>query len=319
MSTESTLLVGVVMCGLALFVFGVVVMGASTDDRPAPLEQLRWAWRRRGSSGKPLQGLAAQASGIAERSLDRSGRRSVVETTLERAGVNMRPGEFLVLVASAAFGGLVLGGLFGGPVIGIVLAGAVVAAAPVILNTRVGRRRNKFEAQLVQTLPLMAGSLRAGFGIMQSLDAVARESESPTAEEFSRIVMESRLGRDLGDSMRALADRVGSDDFEFVVEAIDIQREVGGDLAEVLDNVAGTIRDRGQIRRQIQTLTAEGRFSAVILLALPIIMFLGLRALNPGYLDELTNSTIGKVMLGAAIALMTVGAIWIRRVVRLVF
>jgi tight adherence protein B len=260
-----------------------------------------------------------QASEVAERSLDRSGRRSGVEEALEHAGVNMRAGEFIVAVAGTAFATFVIGLALVGPLLAIILAVLVVVGSRSLLHIMVGRRRAKFEAQLEQTLPLMAGSLRAGFGVMQTLDAVARESDSPTAEEFGRVVMESRLGRDLGDSLRALSERVESEDFDFVVQAIDIHREVGGDLAEVLTNVAGTIRDRNRVRRSIQTLTAEGRISAGILLALPIVMFFVVQGLNPEYLEELTGTSAGRVMLGIGIALMTVGAVWMRRLIRLVF
>jgi tight adherence protein B len=131
--------------------------------------------------------------------------------------------------------------------------------------------------------------------------------------------MEVRLGRDVGDTLRALGERVESEDFDFVVQAIDIHREVGGDLAEVLTNVAGTIRDRNRVRLQIKTLTAEGRISAGILLALPIVMFFLVQLINPTYLQELTGSSVGRVMLGIGIALMVIGGVWMRRLIRLVF
>jgi tight adherence protein B len=274
---------------------------------------------RPSNPGQSLQAIKTQASEMAERSLERSGRRGGVETALERAGVNMRAGEFLVVVVAASFAALAVGSLFGGVFLGLVLAAGIAGGSRGALGVLVNRRRAKFEAQLEQTLPLMAGSLRAGFGIMQTLDAVARESDSPTSDEFGRVVMESRLGRDLGDSLNALSERIGSEDFDFVVQAIDIHREVGGDLAEVLTNVASTIRDRNRVRRQIQTLTAEGRISAGILLALPIVMFFVVQTINPDYLHELTGTNVGRVMLAVGLALMTVGALWMRRLIRLVF
>ena len=181
------------------------------------------------------------------------------------------------------------------------------------------RRSEKFADQLEQTLPLMGGSLRAGFGIMQALDAVARESESPTSDEFHRLIVETRLGRDLTDAMAALAARVTSEDFNWVVQAIEIHRQVGGDLAEVLDNVYATIRDRNKIRRQIKALSAEGRFSALVLFILPLAMFGVITVLNPNYISELTTHTIGIALLIGAAALMTLGGFWLRRIVRLVF
>jgi tight adherence protein B len=310
---------GLVAMFAAVFVVAAILLVHNEESR-GPLEHMRALLNRRPPSpSRSLHDIATQASEVAERSLDRSGRRSGVEEALEHAGVNMRAGEFVVAVAGTAFAAFAVGAALGGFLLAVILAVVVVAGSRTMLHVRVGRRRAKFETQLEQTLPLMAGSLRAGFGVMQTLDAVARESDSPTAEEFGRVVMESRLGRDLGDSLHALSERVDSEDFDFVVQAIDIHREVGGDLAEVLTNVASTIRDRNRVRRSIQTLTAEGRISAGILLALPIVMFFVVQGLNPEYLQELTGTSAGRVMLAIGIALMTVGAVWMRRLIRLVF
>lgn len=319
MNANLLLAVGLVAIFASVFVVAAILL-VHTEESVGPFERMRAILRRRPPSPtRSLHDIAAHASEVAERSLDRSGRRGGVETTLEHAGVNMRAGEFIVAVAGSALAAFAVGAVFGGLLLATVLAVVVVAGSRMVLNMKVDRRRAKFEAQLEQTLPLMAGSLRAGFGVMQTLDAVARESDSPTAEEFGRVVMESRLGRDLGDSLHALSQRVESEDFDFVVQAIDIHREVGGDLAEVLTNVSGTIRDRNRVRRSIQTLTAEGRISAGILLALPIAMFFVVQALNPEYLQELTGTSGGRVMLAVGIALMAIGAVWMRRLIRLVF
>ncbi len=270
-------------------------------------------------NGRTLTSLSQQATGFAERSLARNERGTRLNVVLERAGVAIRPSEFAVLVATAVFC------VFAGALLMTNLIVAVIAAALVPIVFRSGltvlsqRRAAAFADQLEQTLPLMAGSLRAGFGIMQALDAVARESESPTADEFHRLVVETRLGRDLTDSMVALANRVDSEDFHWVVQAIEIHREVGGDLAEVLDNVFATIRDRNRIRRQIKALSAEGRFSALVLLILPIAMFGVVTVLNPDYVAELTQSSLGVGMLVAAAGLMVAGALWLKRITRLVF
>ena len=270
-------------------------------------------------SGATITSLSKQATSFAERSLVRNERGTQLNTALERAGIAIRPSEFVVIAATAMFS------VFAGALLLTNLIVAIVAAALVPILCRMGltvlaqRRSAKFADQLEQTLPLMGGSLRAGFGIMQALDAVARESESPTAEEFHRLVVETRLGRDLTDAMAALADRVDSEDFHWVVQAIEIHREVGGDLAEVLDNVYATIRDRNRIRRQIQALSAEGRFSALILLILPVAMFGVVTLFNPGYISELTNNSVGIVMLIAAAGFMVAGALWLKRITRLVF
>lgn len=266
-----------------------------------------------------LTNLGQSATRVAERSLARNDRDSRLNLALERAGIAMRPSEFIVVAATATFaifaGTLMLTNVF----LAIVAAAIVPVVGRVGLTTLGQRRSEKFADQLEQTLPLMAGSLRAGFGLMQALDAVARESEAPTSEEFHRLIVESRLGRDLNDSMVAMAERVNCEDLNWVIQAIEIHRQVGGDLAQVLDNVHATIRDRNQIRRQIGALSAEGRFSAIILFILPIAMLGLVSVLNPNYLAELTTHSVGIAMLIFAGGLMTVGGLWLRRIVRLVF
>jgi tight adherence protein B len=148
---------------------------------------------------------------------------------------------------------------------------------------------------------------------------VGREAESPTAEEFRRLTIETRLGRDFVESLSALADRVGSDDFQWVVQAIEIQREVGGDLAEVLDTVAGTIRDRTRIRRQVSALSAEGRMSAWVLMILPFGLAAVMAVTNPKYLGPLFHSGKGHVLLAVGAALLVAGGLWLRRIVKPVF
>lgn len=314
------LILGLVAWFVALFVAGLIIATPRDTEHESTYERVRAALRRRPPNpSRSLHSLADHATAIAERSLERRGKRGNLEATLERAGLNMRPGEFVVLAVSAAAAAFVVGALFGGLVVAVIAAVVVVAGTRFMLSHRAEKRAAKFDAQLEQTLPLMAGSLRAGFGLMQALDVVARDMESPTSDEFRRLVMESRLGRDLGDSLEALAARVRSEDFEFVVQAIEIHREVGGDLAEVLDKVSATIRDRNRVRRQVRTLSAEGRFSAGVLFFLPIAMFFAISVLNPSYFHELSGTTVGKVMIGFALLLMATGGLWMRRLVRLVF
>jgi tight adherence protein B len=312
------LAVGLVTVFGALLIATLLVVTAT--ETAGSFERVREILRRRPQNpSRSFRAFAGHASDVAERSLDRSGRRGGLERSLERAGLNIRAGEFLVLTISAAFVAFALGALFGNLVVAVILAASVGMCTRFGITVLAERRLAKFDAQLETSLSLMAGSLRAGFGIMQALDAVARESEAPTSEEFRRLVMESRLGRDLGDSLEALAERVKSEDFDFVVQAIDIHRQVGGDLAEVLDKVASTIRDRNRVRRQVRTLSAEGKLEAGILLALPFVMFIVISIINPGYMHELTGNGIGKVILVAGACLMAVGGMWMRRIIRLVF
>jgi tight adherence protein B len=148
---------------------------------------------------------------------------------------------------------------------------------------------------------------------------VGQEAESPTAEEFRRLTIETRLGRDQVEALAGLADRVGGEDFRWVVQAVEIQRDVGGDLAEVLDTVASTIRDRTRIRRQVSALSAEGRMSAWVLMLMPFGLVGIMFVTNPTYLSPLFDTGIGHKLLVVAAALLVAGGLWLRRIVKPVF
>ena len=145
------------------------------------------------------------------------------------------------------------------------------------------------------------------------------ESPTPTAEEFQRVKVEVHLGRDMDEALHAMAERVGSEDFQWVTEGIQIHREVGGDIAEIIDSVTATIRSRNQIRRRIRSLSAEGRISAIVLVALPIFLFVIISLVNPAYIGELTTSSLGRTLIMGAVVGMLVGIVWIKRIIRLEF
>jgi tight adherence protein B len=218
------------------------------------------------------------------------------------------------VLAAAAVGVVV-----GGPVLGLLLAVLVPVGAKVALAVLAKRRQSAFADQMDDSLQLMASSLRAGHSLLQALASVAREAESPTSVEFARVINETRVGRELGEALQETATRMGSQDFVWVTQAIAINREVGGNLAEVLDGVGHTIRERNQLRRQVQALAAEGKLSAVVLMALPFGIAAFLSFSNPAYIGKLVGSVAGYAMLGTAIVLLTVGAVWMRKVVSFKF
>ena len=275
----------------------------------------------RNTTGAPvkLSGLVDSATQFADQTLERRGKHRTLNDALERAGIEMRPGEFIVLAASVAAGVAFFSLLLLGPVAALLLGAATAIAFRAGVSTKAERRRRQFAEQLGDTLQFMSGSLRAGHGLLQAVDSVAEESESPTREEFGRIVIETRFGQDLGTALAAAAERVGNDDFEWVVQAIEIHRQIGGDLAEVLDHVAATIRARNSVRRQVQALSAEGRLSAIILFVMPVGLTGVIALVNPRYLDELVDNTAGNVLFVVGIALLIVGGFWMRRLVRLRF
>lgn len=255
----------------------------------------------------------------AEGLLERRDRQNRLGASIERAGLAVRPAEFLVLVSTAALLAGLLGTLVAGLGLGIALILLVGVGALVWLSMRASRRTAAFTEQLGNTVQLLAGSLRAGYALPQAMETVADESEAPTSDEFHRLVTELRLGRDINSSLGAMASRVPSNDFDWVIRAIAIHRDVGGDLAEVLDNINTTIRDRGYIRRQFKALSAEGRYSAYLLVALPFIVFVLLSITNPDYIDGLVTDDRGRLMLLGALVSMSIGAVWLSRIVRVRF
>jgi tight adherence protein B len=171
--------------------------------------------------------------------------------------------------------------------------------------------------QLPDVLSILASSLRAGHSFLQALDQVAGEIKEPSAGEFHRVVSEIRLGRSIDDAMNEMADRVGSEDMRWAVMAVNIQRQVGGNLAEVLDIVANTVRERAYVHRQVRVLSAEGRLSIAILTALPFGIFFYLALVNPEYVAPLFTTMIGRILLLIGGTLMGLGVFSMTRIVRI--
>ncbi|HVM51766.1 MAG TPA: type II secretion system F family protein [Acidimicrobiales bacterium] len=278
--------------------------------RRAPEE--RGLWRR-------ISALADRATAAAEHGLERRGHRRGVEAMLEQAGINLRAGEALVVLATAWFTGGALAGLVGGPLLAPVGAVATALAGVGIVLVLRSRRRAGFGEQVEDVLQLLGGSLRAGYGLVQAVDLAARELPAPAGDELRRVTTEVRLGRDLADALEGAADRTGHEDFRWAVQAIRIHREVGGDLASVLDRVAETVRARAHLRRQVAALSAEGRVSALILGLLPPGLLAVMALLNPGYLSDLVGNRTGVALLATAGALMAAGVVWLRHIARPVY
>jgi tight adherence protein B len=241
---------------------------------------------------------------------------STLEQRLEQAGFPLKGGEFVVVTVLAAFGGGLLTMMLSQP-LPIVLVMAVVAGGVpfAMLKLALKRREAKLRGQLPDVLTVMASSLRAGHSFLQALDTVAKEIDEPAATEFNRVVAEIRLGRPAEDALGSMADRIGSEDFKWAVLAINIQREVGGNLAEILDTVADTIRERDKIRRDVQTLTTEGRLSAYVLIAMPFVIALYMTLVNPEYIGLLFTTGIGIALTIVASCLMIAGIFWMRKII----
>jgi tight adherence protein B len=257
----------------------------------------------------------AQAGG---RFADAGGFSSGLDAKLEQAGLPMKAGEFVALTAVCAVAGGVLGAFLLGNIIVVLLVAAVGSLIPYAWLVRArSQRQKKMAEQLADVLSILASSLRAGHSFLQALDQVANEIKDPSASEFHRVVSEIRLGRSIDDAMVEMADRIGSEDMRWAVMAVNIQRQVGGNLAEVLDIVATTVRERAYIHRQVRVLSAEGRISIGILSALPFGIFFYLLLVNPEYIGLLFTTNMGRIMLLAGAALMASGIFVMTRIVRI--
>lgn len=253
-------------------------------------------------------GRVAQYTGLAAR----------LDSRLEQAGVAMRPGEFLAGAGLAALVGGLVGGLVSRNLLLALLLTAVGGAGPWLLLAHAARKRTgQLQAQLPDVLMVIASSMRAGHSFMQALDMVTKEVGQPTASEFVRTVTEIRVGRPVEEALEAQAERARSEDFRWAVMAINIQRKVGGNLAEILETVADTIRERETIRRQVRVLSAEGRLSVLILTVLPFLLAGYIFVVVPSYLQTLFQTSIGVILLGAAGIMMLLGYVWMRKMVKL--
>ena len=262
---------------------------------------------------------ANRAAAVIDMVLRRRRDAEVHVAVLERAGVKMRLQDFILVMV---VGALVIGNgvwIANQPLLGLLLALVVPFVTRGVLEVMARRRHTAFADQLDDSLQLMSSSLRAGQSLMQALASVARDADEPTAGEFSRVINEERVGRELTQALQETAVRMDSEDFVWVAQAIAINREAGGNLAEVLDRVGQTIRERNAVRRQVSSLSAEGKLSAYVLVALPVGVIGFLSLANPGYLAKFTQSAAGYALMVAAVLLLVVGGIWMRKVVSFKF
>ncbi|MGY2874564.1 tight adherence protein B [Marmoricola sp. URHA0025 HA25] len=318
--------IGVGVIGL----FGAVVMGGGKEKKPALAQQLQLysssAEGARISRAKIEQAanantssLGVQARQAAEKALaNNAGFEARIATRLEGAGMALKASEWLLLHIGIGFGLGLLGLLLtGGNPLGLVIGLVLGAVGPwLYLSLKRSRRLKAFDSGLADSLQLMSGSLSAGLSLAQSLDTIVREGQEPITSEFKRVIVESRLGVGLEDALEGVAERMQSLDFKWVVMAIRIQREVGGNLAELLNTVAATLREREFLRRHVKALSAEGRLSCWILGGLPPVFLLYLTLAKPTYVHPLYSTLIGGIMLGVMTVLLSIGIFWMSKVAK---
>lgn len=253
---------------------------------------------------------------LADRALRHHGVLDRLHVRAVRSGLGVGAAEVVGTSAVAAATTAVVmtvGGLPLPIVVGVV---GVAGSLPVIVvSIAAARRRKKFAMGLADVLNLLAGTLRAGFPLAQAVAAVADDMGGPVAQEFRRLAAEVNLGRPLPTAMRAVATRMGNDEMEWVAVAVEIHQQAGGNLAEVLDTVAATSTDRQRLHREVATLTAEGRLSAMVLGILPPALAVVISVLNPGYLGSMVAEPVGMAMVAASAVAMVVGFVWMHRIV----
>lgn len=243
-----------------------------------------------------------------------------IDKKLEEADILLSGGEFVVMVAAITISVAML--VFS-TTLRPLLSVAIGAVSTVVPFFFVDSARNKrladFNAQISDALSIMSNSLRSGFSFVQSMDMVRRELTDPIKKEFDRTILEINLGTSIEKALGNLSQRVNSEDMELVITAVLIQRQVGGNLAEVLDNIAGAIRERVRIKREIRTLTAQGRISGLIIGLLPVFLAVFMFSTNPGYIMELFRNKVGLVMLALAVLGQFSGLMIIKKIVDIKF
>jgi tight adherence protein B len=236
---------------------------------------------------------------------------------LEQADLPLRTAELFYI----QMGGALVMGVLVSVVLGkrglFALAALVIGAVVPVLFVRMKAKKRLalFENQLPETLITMAASLKAGHAFNQAVQSAVQEGAEPTAKEFSRVVAEIQLGAPSEQALQAMAERMDSYNFGFVVMAVNIQRTVGGSLADILDTVSDTVRQRQQFTKKVKALTAQGRMSAYVLIAMPFLMGLAIFALNPSYMSVLFTTSIGKIMIVGSLIMMAIGSMIIRKIV----
>lgn len=317
--SKPVMLLGALALAVGLGGLLTTILVGATDSRSGTQRRLdsyfgddKSGGRRRGAAKTDLRGSAiAVADKVVSADLE-----TRISQRLTGAGSALTAAEWLLLHAGIAVGSAVAGFLLGGGVLAVLGLLVGVAIPWLSLKFRHKRRLGKFNATLAQSLGLIAGGLQAGLSLPQAVDTVVKEGNEPIAGEFKRALIEQRLGIDITDALEGVGERMESQDFGWVVMAIRIQREVGGNLAEILHTVSDTLREREYLRRQVKTLSAEGRMSAYLLGALPVGMFCYLMVGNPEYVEPLYTTGLGFMMLGAAAFLLGLGTFVMAKLVK---
>ena len=318
------IIITAIISGILIFLMFVFFIEYTKKSRAAINQRMRYyadgTFTARGEAPVvPDENLTERfmdfVRGIAK-NLQKVRRAESLDLKMQQAGLPLLGSEYLVIA--------VIGALLAGAatmLLTLQFSSAVLVAIIALIaewfyvNYRIDSRRKAFVNQLGDCLTTVANAMRAGFSFLQSMDLVAKEMEPPISEEFGRAMREINLGTRMEKAMEDMDARVDSPDFSLVVTAVLIQRQVGGNLSQILDTISGTINERIRMRREVMALTAQGRASGWVLAALPIGLAAVLSLINPGYLTPLLEDPIGQIAIGGAIFMEIVGFIVINRIV----
>ncbi|MDQ3978691.1 MAG: type II secretion system F family protein [Actinomycetota bacterium] len=305
--------------GLALIVGGYLARGRSRNRELAQILELPY-----GERDVPVEALSEHYSPLVESTIGLAGKavkqfdtKGSLAGSLERARIPLKPGEF-VLVAGAAGLGLAavlmaVTGVWVFALVGLVLG---PLGGRFLVQRRITKRRKDFEEQLPDALTLIASSLSAGHTFLRAIQMMCEEAEEPLAEEFERVVSETRLGDPLVEALARMAERLDIRDLDWVVQAIRIQQTVGGKLADLLHTLADFIRARDEVRREVKVLTAEGRISSWVLGAMPPLILVAFQIMNPEYMAPMWRPK-GLILLTVMGIWMTFGMILLNRMTKI--
>jgi tight adherence protein B len=239
-----------------------------------------------------------------------------IQTDLARADLRLRVAEFMLITVLVIVLFFFLGRwLFDSPLMGLVFGVAGFFAPRIYVNIRKRRRLNAFNDQLSDTINLLANSLRSGFSIVQSMETVAQQLSDPIASEFHRVTQEIGLGLNYEEALYNMLRRVPSDDLDLMITAINIQGRVGGNLAEILDTIGHTIRERVRIKGEIRVLTAQQMISGYVLTGLPVFLGLVLYLINKDYIGRMFADPCGWIMIVVSVIMIVSGFLIIRKIV----
>lgn len=317
----SVLIIGAVFFGVVALIVGIAVF--FRDQSVSQMEGRLSALTGKGDRNDPSN-LSEIAQMLAKEKLGKTAIDKILSNWLnlsllfEQAEVKMTTATFVAICGGLGFGSAALVGLAGLNIVLAPIVGLTFGSLPFFwLLFRRKRRFGKFAAQLPEALELVARALRAGHSLAAGFHLVSQESSDPIASEFGRVFEEQNLGIPFEEALNNLSERIPNLDLKFFVTAVILQRQTGGDLAEILDKIGRLVRERFAIWGQVQALTGEGRLSGIVLLALPPLLFVTVYRMNPEYLSLLFTDELGKKMLIGGIVMQLLGALAIRKIVNI--